>query len=281
MVSRNGLPPTIDMNDKIYKLILGAVDAPTAKISHLAGADFIWASSLILSAMMGKKDDGITDTKRFDYSIKAISKGSKSIIFDFDIGGRNFSELGRNLKHLSSNGVHGVCIEDEPYPKVNAMISSERKLIDPVDMAKKIRFIKTKNLVPFVIARTHSLIVGESLSRLQDRIFAYENAGADALAIHYTAKNWQKYSDILAELKYSKPLVVILSKEQSLPEEINQISGVEYIVFPNQLYREMTGRIMHISKQKIFEGSCWNDLITTDELFNLIENLDSDESETK
>lgn len=263
------------MKNSKYKLIFGAVDAVTATISHTAGADFIWASSFILSAMMGKKDDGITNIKTFSHHIKSISRGSNNIIFDFDIGGKNINELGRNLKHLADHGVYGVCIEDESYPKVNAMLgNSHRRLLKPHEMARKIDYIRSRNVMKIIIARTHSMIIDESLNDLQRRVTEYENAGADALAIHYTGGDWKKYAKTMSRLKYSKPLVVILSKELSLPKEINEIHGVEYVVFPNQLYREMIGRAMLVSKNDIYNGSFWQHITTTDHMFNLVDGMD-------
>lgn len=270
------------MKSSRYKLIFGAVDAVTSTISHSAGADYIWASSFILSAMMGKKDDGITNIKTFSHHIKSISMGSNNIIFDFDIGGKNIRDLGQNLKHLVNHGVYGVCIEDESYPKVNAMLGNTgRRLLEPHEMAKKIHYIKSKNVMKIVIARTHSMIINEQLGDLQKRILAYEDAGADALAIHYTGSDWRKYAETMAKLNISKPLVIILSKELSLPPEIDKIKGVEYLVFPNQLYREMIGRAMLVSKNNIYDGSFWQHITTTDHIFNLVDGINKNLLEGK
>ena len=82
------------------KIILGAVDAITAYLCSKAGADYIWASSFVMSTMAGLQDKGMVNIKYFLPLIKSLIKGSICpVILDFDVGGRNFFEYRhQNLK---------------------------------------------------------------------------------------------------------------------------------------------------------------------------------------
>jgi 2-methylisocitrate lyase-like PEP mutase family enzyme len=117
--------------------------------------------------------------------------------------------------------------------------SLSRKLVSPKQMARKIIMAK-KVLSPnvFVIARTHSLIAGESLLELQGRIDNYTAAGADIICVHYTKNKWSYYQNVIDRLKILKPLMVIFSKFNFVPKGLN-FSRIRYILFPNQIYRLM------------------------------------------
>jgi len=270
-----GLRPTTPPKETIMKnmkLILGAFDAVTARLCKQKGADYIWASSLVSSAIEGREDTGITDAKVFSHFIENLNKGFESVIVDFDIGGRHEEELYSNAKVMKELKVKGVCIEDEDFPKINAMIASEkRKLIDSNVMAKKLSiFREVLDESSLVIARTHSLIANESLNELQDRVNVYSSAGADVIVIHYTGGDWDYYEKTISEINCSKPLMILLSKEDRIPDQLSKIQNLEYIAFPNQLYRTMLGALVNIERQHMIEGKKWEKLITTDEFFNLI-----------
>lgn len=260
---------------KEKKIVVGVTDALTARIcSADMKISYVWASSLVMSAMLGLKDDGVINLNYFLQLIQAIVKGSKCpVILDFDIGGRTIIEFQKNLKLLSRLGLGGLCIEDEGWPKVNAMLADpNRKLAKLAVMAKKIRLArKTLGKKTLIIARTHSLISGEGKVTLQKRISAYEDAGASAICVHYTGKEWGMYCATVNALIINRPLFVILSKQNTYPAEIKQMPQCEYVLFPNQIYRTMLKSVIAFTQaQKTaltpdFEKS---KLITTNELFD-------------
>lgn len=262
---------------KKKKIVIGVSDALTAYICSVRmNVSYVWASSLVMSAMLGLKDNGVVNLASFLPLIQAIVMGAKcSVILDLDIGGRTIIEFKKNLKILSRLGLGGLCIEDESWPKVNAILADPaRKLAKPSLMIKKVQLArKMLGAKTLIIARTHSLINGESNTMLQKRISAYEDAGASAICVHYTGKDWSAYCATINTLVIKKSLFVILSKQNVCPTKIKKMSQCEYILFPNQIYRTMLkNAIMSAQAQETalipdFEK---NELITTNELFETI-----------
>lgn len=242
-------------------LVIGASDAITAHIySRHRGVDFIWASSFIMSAMLGLKDDGVIRTEIFSPLIKALVTASACpVILDFDVGGKDIPQYRRNLHLINQLNIGGICIEDESWPKINAMLKNEkRRLISPSFMSKKIRMAKrilgTDSLV---IARTHSFIISESDQKCQKRIDEYQKAGADALCIHYTGDDWLSYLKKIDALKINTPLFLILSRRDTLPRVLLSRPEFQYILYPNQLYRTMVYGIMPSGKEELItSGRC-------------------------
>lgn len=230
----------VSKNDKPF-LVLGSSDAITARLAWIKGADYIWASSFILSSLLGFKDEGIINIVDYLPLLKALIRASNApVILDIDIVGRNKNECCIQLNLLKELPLGGVCIEDERWPKSNAMlISNSRKLVSAKEMSLKISLAKKiLSSECLVIARTHSLIVGEIRSLLQKRIDEYIKSGADVICVHYTGKDWSQYQKIIIKLDITKPLMVIFSKNASLPKNLDY-SKVRFVVFPNQIYRMM------------------------------------------
>jgi len=262
-------------------LILGAPDAITARLAWKIGADYIWASSFILSSLLGIKDDGMINIKFYLPLIKGLIKASPApVILDLDIIGRNMDECNIQLNLLKKMSLGGVCIEDDPWPKLNAMLnSSSKKLISTKKMALKISTAKkvlSSNCL--VIARTHSLLIGEPCSLLQERIDNYVKAGADIICIHYTKNHWDSYQKTISKLNMVRPLMVIFSKYNSLPECLDY-SNIKLVVFPNQIYRMMLHPIFEFchNKQEKFQDHSINfekrQLVDVKHLFQLSDEI--------
>lgn len=259
------------------KLILGAPDAIIARFccDHL-GADYIWASSFVISSMLGMPDEGMNNISNFLPLLKGIVLGSTNpVILDFDIGGKDLAEFQKNLESLASLKLGGVCIEDEGWPKKNAMFSGlKRNLASSSLMVEKIKM--AKSLIGsgvLVIARTHSLIAEEPIDDLQKRIREYQDAGADILCVHYTKNDWEWYKKVMDNLDIKIPLLLILSNFSFLPKSL---SDFDYILFPNQIYRIMLYSILNKlggeSNQKVLDFSK-HEMVETKVLFNIIENI--------
>lgn len=269
------------MRNKPY-IILGAVDAVTAYRCSKAGADYIWASSFVMSTMVGSQDKGMVNIKYILPLIKSLIKGSTCpVILDFDVGGRNLSEYRSQLNFLKSLPLGGICIEDEKWPKVNAMLKSPiRHLISPEKMALKITIAK-EILDPkwIVIARTHSLIKKETFIKLQYRIDAYQNAGADVICIHYTKPSFDFYQKILRKLSIQSPLLLIVSSFIP-PLKLFENFDIKYILFPNQIYRMMLYPVFPFTNRnkslenliKSFKDA--QQLINIKEIFKIQEEID-------
>lgn len=235
----------ISNNKRKPLVVVGVPDAFVAgQISRSYEVDYIWVSSLVLSAMHGTKDNGIGHFEEYMPLVRGITtRSSCPVIIDADIGGRDMIEMERNMRSLLAAGVGGVCLEDEPYPKTNAMLQNVGAALIPIEaMVEKISLAKKvfENTETLIIARSHTLITGESLSTSQARVDAYAGAGADALCMHYTEGNWGWYSEMISSLRLPLPLFLILSKENTVPRAMQTNPNVGFVVFPNQIYRRMT-----------------------------------------
>lgn len=264
-------------------LIVGAADAISAfELSRNQHVDYIWASSFVMSAMLGLQDDGMVNIKIYLPLIRALVRASRCpVILDFDIGGRNIVEYRKNLLLLKKIKIGGVCIEDEHWPKMNAMLSHERRrLISPSFMAERIRIAKKvlgRHMV--VIARTHSLLLDETSILLQERINKYQSAGANALCIHYTGKAWRWYQRRLFQLAIAKPLMLILSRENVMPRPLLSHPQIQFVLYPNQLYRVMINAARRFSHQnnliKTKQDFVNLSMVRVDELFNIIKKINA------
>jgi len=271
------------------KIILGAVDFITAYLCSKASADYIWASSFIMSAMAGLQDKGMVNIKYFLPLITSLIKGSTCpVILDFDVGGRNLSEYRSQVNFLKNLPLGGICIEDEKWPKVNAMLKSPvRHLVSPEKMALKIKIAReTLDSKQLIIARTHSLIKKEPFIRLQHRIDIYQNAGADVICVHYTEPHFDFYQEILRKISFRRPLLFILSSFVP-PLELFRNFNVKYILFPNQIYRMMLYPVFHfISRNRSLENLVKSfknkkELISTKEIFKITEDINKSSTNKK
>lgn len=259
------------------KLILGAPDAITARFCcESLGADYIWASSFIISSMLGLRDEGMNHIDNFLPLLKGIILGATNpVILDFDIGGRDLVEFKDNIESLKSLQLGGVCIEDEGWLKKNAMLSGfKRTLSSSSQMCQKIKMVKSSmGLDSLVIARTHSLIAKEPVSELQERILNYQDAGADILCIHYTENDWEWYKKVIDNLNIKIPILLILSNFSFLPKTP---SDFEYVLFPNQIYRMMIYSILNKMKkgneEKVLNFTD-HKMVETKDIFEIIENI--------
>ncbi len=263
------------------KIIFGAVDAITAYLCSKAGADYIWVSSFVISTMAGLRDKGMVNIKYFLPLIKSLIKGSICpVILDFDVGGRNFFEYRSQINLLKNLPLRGICIEDEGWQKVNAMLKSPtRHLIPPKKMALKIKIAKEiLDSKWLIIARTHSLIKKEAFIKLQHRINVYQNAGADIICIHYTEPSFDFYQKILRRLSFQRPLLFIASSFTP-PLELFKNFNVKYILFPNQIYRMMLYPVFSFTnRNKSLENLLKSfknvkQLIGTKKVFKIIEDI--------
>lgn len=233
-----------------------------------------------MSTMLGLQDKGMVNIKYFLPSITSLIKGATCpVILDFDIGGKNLSDYRFQLNFLKNLPLGGICIEDEKWPKVNAMLKSPRHLISPEKMALKIKFAKeTLDSKWLLIARTHSLIKKESLAKLQHRINIYQNAGADVVCIHYAESSGYFYQKILRKLSLQRPLLFVVSSFVPSLKLLKNLN-VKYVLFPNQIYRMMLyPTFSFTSKNKPLENLLkslkrMKQLISMKEIFKILEDI--------
>jgi len=260
--------------------IVGAVDAITSRISCQMGADYIWASGFVMSCMLGEEDNGVADLEGRIPLIRSIIRGAtRPVILDFDTGGCDAIERRARLRLLAGLPLGGVCIEDETYPKTNALLQyKDRNLVSMEEMASRIADARSL-LDPkcLVIARTHSLIVGEPLSLLQERMNIYENAGSDIICIHYIGNSWEPLQEALRKVHSQCPIMIIPTTFD-VPLNLLHELGVRFVLFPNQIYRQMLLPIFSSdSSDRFYESLVTKTgLLAVKEIFNLAGDINSE-----
>ena len=206
--------------------------------------DAIWISSLTQSAAKAKPDIGYLDTtSRMEVLNDILEVTTKPIIYDADNGGpiEHFFFTVRSLERL---GVSAVIIEDKIGLKKNSLFGTdvvqEQDTIE--DFCEKIKAGKSARVTNsfMVIARIESLILEQGLDDALSRAKAYINAGADGIMIHSRQKDFaeiKSFCDQYANFANRKPLVVVPSSFSHVTEEELVSSGVNVVIYANQLLR--------------------------------------------
>jgi len=206
--------------------------------------DAIWISSLTQSAAKAKPDIGYLDTtSRMDVLNDILEVTTKPIIYDADNGGpiEHFFFTVRSLERL---GVSAVIIEDKIGLKKNSLFGTdvvqEQDTIE--DFCEKIKAGKSARVTDsfMVIARIESLILEQGLDDALKRAKAYIDAGADGIMIHSRQKDFAEikaFCDQYANFANRKPLVVVPSSFSHVTEEELVSSGVNVVIYANQLLR--------------------------------------------
>jgi len=206
--------------------------------------DAIWISSLTQSAAKAKPDIGYLDTtSRMEVLNDILEVTTKPIIYDADNGGpiEHFFFTVRSLERL---GVSAVIIEDKIGLKKNSLFGTdvvqEQDTIE--DFCEKIKAGKSARVTDsfMVIARIESLILEQGLDDALKRAKAYIDAGADGIMIHSRQKDFAEikaFCDQYANFANRKPLVVVPSSFSHVTEEELVSSGVNVVIYANQLLR--------------------------------------------
>ena len=163
------------------QVLVSAGDAITAKLVEEAGFDGIWISGFEASARLGLADNGsITMTEMLNIAKPIVDAVKIPVWVDVDTGYGNFA---RTVKEFEKIGVTGVCVQDDVEGcKTNSLWGGGSPLMKPIDFCKKINVPReTIN----IMARTESIIRGESIYELKNRLINYiANSGTNILLIH-------------------------------------------------------------------------------------------------
>lgn len=206
--------------------------------------DGIWISSLTQSAAMAKPDIGYLDTtSRMSVLNDILEVTTKPVIYDADNGGpvEHFVFTVRSLERL---GVSAVIIEDKTGLKKNSLFGTEvEQNQDSIeDFCAKIREGKAARVTDsfMIIARIESLILEKGQEDAMRRAKAYLEAGADGIMIHSRSKSFDEirtFCEAYHRLPNCKPLVVVPSSYNHVTEEELAASGVNVVIYANQLLR--------------------------------------------
>ena len=221
---------------------VGAGDALCAKLIERAGFDFIWSSSLCISASFAVPDANLISMSQYCEAARSMNEVvSLPIIADGDTGYGNANNVIYAVKKFEEAGIVGMSIEDKKFPKDNSLLEGGRQDLAPIDeFAGKIKAAKDhqQNKEFMVIARVEALIAGWGQAEAMKRSLRYVEAGADAILIHSKQKEPNEILEFIRNWNQPTPLVLVPTNYPSLTlKEVEKLKKVKLFIYANQPMR--------------------------------------------
>lgn len=218
---------------------MGAHDAVSARIAAEAGFDAIWASSLGISARLGRCDrDEVPWCELTDVAEQISESVALPVILDGVDGGGSSNVVRQMARRSWRHGLAGLSLEDKAWPRSNSL-AGQVKLLEPIEFAAK--FSACREVVDkgdfLLIARTDAFIAGEQSEQVIERALCYAEAGADAVIVHSRASDVRQIAEFMAAWPGDCPIIVIPTTfpDVTLPE-LDSL-GISGVVWANQLLR--------------------------------------------
>jgi phosphoenolpyruvate phosphomutase len=221
---------------------VGAGDALCAKVIERAGFDFIWSSSLCISASFAVPDANLISMSQYCESARSMNEVvSIPIIADCDTGYGNANNVIYAVKKFEEAGIVGMSIEDKKFPKDNSLLEGGRQELAPIEeFVGKIKAAKDhqKSDEFMVIARVEALIAGWGQAEAMKRSLRYVEAGADCILIHSKQKEPDEILEFIRNWNQPTPLVLVPTNYPSLTlKEVEKLKKVKLFIYANQPMR--------------------------------------------
>lgn len=221
---------------------VGARDALDAVMIEKAGFDFVWSSSLCISATYAVPDASLISMKQYLEAARAMNEIIDiPIIADCDTGYGNVNNALYAGKLFEEAGIAAISIEDKKFPKDNSLLAGGRQELASIpEFAGKIRAIKENQKTPdfMVIARVEALIAGWGQEEAVKRASAYVEAGADMILIHSKSRTPDEIIEFISNWKYDVPLVLVPTTYPDITEEaVIKMGKVKIMIYANQPMR--------------------------------------------
>lgn len=218
-------------------LVGGAHDALSAKLVEEAGFDAIWASGFEISASHGVPDANIlTMSDNLAAAARMARAATIPIIADCDNGYGNAINVIYTVQEYEREGIAGICIEDNVFPKRCSFYAGvKRELAEVDEHVGKIRAcVRTRSNPEFaVIARTEALIAGWGMDEALARGRAYADAGADLVLIHSKSEQPDEVLEFARRWDRRTPLVCVPTiYRQTTAQELAQ-AGFKVVIYAN------------------------------------------------
>jgi len=266
------------INNKNIATGVGAHDGLSAKLVEKNKFDFIWASSLEVSASHCVPDCSILTMTQFLTHAKMMNDAVDiPILLDADTGYGNALNVIELVKECEKIGIAAICMEDKKYPKQNSLYAGcTQKLLPIQEFCGKIRAVKDtqkdKNFMVF--ARIESLIADCGLEDALERANAYVAAGVDGIMIHSKSKDPQEILDFVNKFDHDIPLLLVPTTYKLTRSQIQALGKVKYMIFANHVTRAKV-RAMDDTLQKLQQTGdikeVENNIAPLSELFELID----------
>jgi len=221
---------------------VGAGDALCAKLIERAGFDFVWSSSLCISASFAVPDANLISMSQYCEVARSMNEViSIPIIADCDTGYGNANNVIYAVKKFEEAGIVGMSIEDKKFPKDNSLLEGGRQELASVEeFVGKIKAAKDhqKNGAFQVIARVEALIAGWGQAEAMKRALHYVEAGADCILIHSKRKEPDEILEFIRNWDQPTPLVLVPTNYPSLTlQEVEKLKKVKLFIYANQPMR--------------------------------------------
>ncbi len=261
------------------KLIIGigARDALEAKLIEEANFDFVWSSSLGVSASYCIPDASLISMSQYLSAARSMNEViSIPVIADCDTGYGNINNLIYAVKLFEDSDIAGICIEDKKFPKDNSLLEGGRQeLLDINEFSSKIRAAKdTQKSDSFcVIARLESFIAGWGIEDALERAYSYEKAGADLILVHSKLNVPDEIINFTNNWKGKIPIVIVPTNYYSFTEEqVQAFKKIKIVIYANQILRKSilaTQVILKEIKNSKGINSVQNKISPVSEIFRL------------
>lgn len=250
----------------------GVFNAVSALVAKSVGFEALYLSgSGIATSSFGVPDLGITTLDDVCEETRRITKViDVPLLVDADTG---FGDVIQTVKKLESNGVAGIHLEDQVFPK-RCGHRTGKEIIPSDEMVVRIQnACKARaNQNFFIIARVDSRNV-HGLEDSLTRVKMYQDAGADAVFAE-ALESKKEYELFVNNLKV--PVLANMTEFGNTPYisvyEFELI-GVRMVIFPLTAFRRMIKAIEDVYRILMKEGtqqSFINQLQTREELYKLL-----------
>jgi phosphoenolpyruvate phosphomutase len=221
---------------------VGAGDGLCARLIERAGFDFVWSSSLCVSASFAVPDANLISMSQYCEAARSMNEVvSIPIIADCDTGYGNANNVIYAVKKFEEAGIVGISIEDKKFPKDNSLLEGGRQELAPVEeFVGKIKAAKDhqKNGKFVVIARVEALIAGWGQAEAMKRSLRYVEAGADCILIHSKKKEPDEILEFIRNWNQPTPLALVPTNYPSLTfKEVEKLEKVKLFIYANQPMR--------------------------------------------
>lgn len=230
------------MAEKELVVGVGARDALDAKLVENAGFDFVWSSSLGVSASYAIPDASLISMKQYIEAARSMAEVIDiPIIIDADTGYGNANNVMYAVRQFEAAGLAAMSMEDKKFPKDNSLLAGGRQDLARIEeFCGKIKAAKdTQKSEDFiVIARVEALIAGWGQQEAIKRAIAYVDAGADSILIHSKSKSPDEVVEFVKAWDRSAPITLVPTMYPDLTEEkIKELGKVKIVIYANHTFR--------------------------------------------
>lgn len=259
---------------------IGAGDALQAKLIELAGFDFIWISSLAVSASLAMPEAVCLASDKFRTRCAEITQAvSIPTVIDSNLSHLSIINVAEAIRSYISIGVAAISIEDKASPKTNSLDVHSIQPLMPADAFMRIIDVASRasSGQALIIARVEALIAGRGRNEALRRMRAYAEAGADVIIVHSRSPDPEEVVDIVRSWDGPCPLCLIPTTYPTLTEErMLSLRKIKMVVYANHMVRvavKAQQQLLAEIKQARGIHTVIDELVPVERIFELQSNI--------